>query len=425
MSVQGEFETGAERLLLSRRLLGRGLLAGGLLTAAACSANGTSSNAGGNLTSTGGAVAPSSGPASSAAGATSSAAGAPAATSSFTLYAGADTNVQTLWSSSLIPGFEKAFPQYKVNFVFSEHGTNDDQEYARLAASIKTNGKPPADMIADSGFINTAATAGQLMAVTTSNVPNLAGVQKPLLAPVDGRAVPYRGSAVLLAYDSTKVTKVPKTLDDLLAWIRANPGRFTYNSPSTGGSGGAFVETVVDRYTPAADLAKLDAGADPSAESDWSRGLEVLHSLNPDIYSHVYPNGNDAVLALLGKGQIWMAPVWSDQFLSAVSAGQLPPTTKVTQISDPSFTGGGSYLGIPLNSGNAAGALALANFVLEPAQQAEIVSTIAGFPAVPVTTLPAAAQKRLAGTDANNLRAGLSSDAGNDLSEQWQSKVPG
>lgn len=423
MSNSDDGRTGL-RIPIGRRTLGRGLLAGGLLSAAACSANGSASTTGGDLAASGAAT-PATTPAAAGTGSAGTAAGSPAASSTFTLYAGADTNVQTLWSSSLIPAFEKAFPRYRVSFVFSEHGTNDDQEYARLAASIKTGSRPPADMIADSGFINTAATAGQLVKVSSAEVPNLAGVQKPLLAPVDGRAVPYRGSAVLLAYDSTRVPKVPKTLDDVLDWIRANPGRFTYNSPSTGGSGGAFVETVVDRYTPAADLTKLDAGADPSAESDWTKGLDILHGLNSAVYQHVYPNGNDAVLALLGKGQIWMAPVWSDQFLSAVSAGQLPPKIKVTQISDPSFTGGGAYLGIPMNSGNRAGALALANFVLEPAQQAVIVASIAGFPAVPVTTLPAAARQRLAGTDANNLRAGLSSDAGDDLSRLWQSKVPG
>lgn len=416
---------GAGRYPLTRRNLGRGALAAGALVVGACSSNGSASTAGGNLTSpsspsAGGAATPP--VTTSAAGSATSSA---AASSSFTLYAGADTNVQGLWSSSILPAFKKAFPQYDVTFVFSEHGTNDDQEYARIAASIKTGGKPPADMLADSGFINTAATAKQLMAVSTANIPNLAGVQKPLLTPVDGRAVPYRGSAVLLAYDSTKVHPVPKTLDDVIAWIKANPGRFTYNSPSTGGSGGAFVETVVDRYTSAPDLAKLDAGTDTAAESDWDKGLEVLHGLNSSVYQHVYPNGNDAVLDLLGKGQIWMAPVWSDQFLSAKAAGQLGKQIEVTQISDPSFTGGGAYLGIPTNSTNVEGALALANFVLEPTQQAEIVTVIAGFPAVPVSSLPTAAQKILIGTDANNLRSGLSSDAGDDLSRLWQSKVPG
>ena len=418
---------------ISRRTFGRGALAAGALLTGACSGNGSTSTSGGNLNSTsspssaGSVTSASAAPAVSSSSAPSSSSSPAAAvqTSSFSLYAGADTNIQTLWTDSILPAFKKAFPEYNVKFIFSEHGTNDDQEYARIAASIKTNSRPPADMLADSGFINTAATTKQLVAVNSTNIPNLAGVQKPLLTPVDGRAVPYRGSAVLLAYDSTKVNPVPKTLDDVLAWIRANPGKFTYNSPSTGGSGGAFVETVVDRYTSAANLAKLDAGADTAAESDWNKGFEVLHGLNSSVYQHVYPNGNDAVLELLGKGQIWMAPVWSDQFLSAQSAGQLGKQIKVTQISDPSFTGGGSYLGIPTNTTNLKGALALANFVLEPTQQAAIVTVIAGFPAVPVTSLPAAAQKILVGTDANNLRSGLSSDAGDDLSRLWQSKVPG
>lgn len=429
LSTEGPLPTddpGPSRL--SRRTFGRGALAAGALFVGACSGNGSASTTGGNLTSTTSAsagAAPVVTTSSTPAVSSSVSSGAAVATSSFSLYAGADTNIQTLWSSSLLPGFQKAFPQYKVSFIFSEHGSNDDQEYARLAASIKTGSKPPADMFADSGFINTAATVKQMIAVSAANIPNLAGVQKPLLAPVDGCAIPYRGSAVLLAYDSTKVTDVPKTLDDLIAWIRANPGKFTYNSPSTGGSGGAFVETVVDRYTSPANLTKLIAGADTAAEGDWTKGLDVLHSLNSDVYQHVYPNGNQAVLDLLGKGQIWMAPVWSDQFLSAVTAGQLGKQIKVTQISDPSFTGGGAYLGIPTNTGNLKGALALANYVLEPAQQAVIVNTIAGFPAIPVTTLPAAVQKKLAGTDANNLRSGLSSDAGDDLSRLWQSKVPG
>jgi len=411
-------------------VFGRGALAAGIAAAGGCSANGSTSTTGGSLTSvssgpSGAAEATSPGSGGSAPAGAASPAGAAGASSTLTVYAGADTNVQTLWTSSIFPGFQKAFPQYRISFVFSEHGANDDQEYARLGASIKTGSKPPADLIADSGFTNTAATAGQFIAVSPGNVPNLAKVQQPLLGPVNGRAVPYRGSAVLLAYDSTKVTKVPRTLDDVLAWIRANPGRFTYNTPSSGGSGGSFVETVVDRYTSPTHLSTLIAGADPTAEKDWDRGLSVLHGLNSSVYQHVYPNGNQAVLDLLGKGQIWMAPVWSDQFLSAVSAGQLGRQVKATQISGPSFTGGAAYLGIPTNSTNPEAALALADFVLRPAQQAMIVKTIAGFPAVPVTTLPAAVQRELAGTDANHLRSGLSSPAGDDLSRLWQSRVPG
>lgn len=386
------------------------------LATAACAPNSGSGATTGQVPSASGAA---------SAGSTAAGSAPAAARSQLVVYAGADTNVQQLWASTLIPAFEKATPDYAVRFVFSEHGTNDDAEYARLAASIKTGSTPPADLIADSGFIETAATSGQMAKVDASGIPGLATVQPQLLTPVAGAAIPYRGSAVLLAYDSTHVATPPKTLDDLLGWITSHPGKFTYNSPSTGGSGAAFVATVLDRHVSASARATLTSGNDASAEKEWDTGFDVLHGLTANVYEHVYPNGNQAVLELLGKGQIWMAPVWSDQFLTAIGNGQLGPKIKVTQISNPSFTGGAAYLGIPTNSGNPTGARALADFVLQPAQQAAIVSSISGFPAIPVAKLPAAQQKVLAGTDANDLRAGYSSTAGDDINRLWQSKVPG
>lgn len=397
---------------VNRRSVLIGALA--LAGAAGCAGNGSSSTVSGGGGATPDTSAGSSGPGGSSA----------PKVEQVVLYSGADTNIQQLWLKSLIPAFMAKYPQYPVKFIFSEHGTNDTQESARLGASIKTKSAPPADIF-DTGFVNTAATGGQLVKVDAQNVPNIANVQPQLLTPVDGAAVPYRGSAVLLAYNSSKVQQPPKTLQALLAWITAHPGRFTYNSPSTGGSGQAFVATVLDSTISSTARSTLTTGASAAAEKSWDAGFAVLHGLNADVYQHVYPNGNQAVLDLLGKGQIWMAPVWSDQYLTAVGNNQLGPEIKVTQISDPSFTGGAAYLGIPANTTNKAGALALANFVLEPAQQAMIVSSIAGFPAIPVASLPAAAQQKLAGTDANNLRAGYSAAASNDLNRLWQAKVPG
>src|SRR5690606_39701842 len=63
-------------------------------------------------------------------------------------------------------------------------------------------------------------------------------------------------------YDSTTVTDPPETLDDLLTWIEDHPGEFAYNSPSTGGSGGAFVTTVLDSYLSPEDQEALRVGYD-------------------------------------------------------------------------------------------------------------------------------------------------------------------
>ena len=134
---------------------------------------------------------------------------------------------------------------------------------------------------------------------------------------------------MLLAYDPAHVTDPPKSLDDLLSWITEHPGKFAYNSPKSGGSGGAFVATVLDKSTPSDARAQMTSGYHKELESNWDQGWQVLAGLNKDMYQKgVYPNGNNGTLELLQSGQIWMAPVWSDQFLSGQQTGVVPKTAK-------------------------------------------------------------------------------------------------
>ena len=60
-----------------------------------------------------------------------------------------------------------------------------------------------------------------------------------------------------------------------------------------------------------------------------------------------------------------MAPVWSDQFLSGQKSGQIPDRIKVTQISNPSFTGGAAYIGVTKASKNPDLAMKFADFILD------------------------------------------------------------
>ena len=108
-----------------------------------------------------------------------------------------------------------------------------------------------------------------------SLMPNLKDVSKLLIKQANG-TIPYRASTVMLAYNSTKVTKVPKTLDEVLAWIKANPGKFTYNVPSGGGSGYAFAQTVVDKYLSAEELDVLQTQPNKDLQSDQ---LKLSHPL--------------------------------------------------------------------------------------------------------------------------------------------------
>ena len=60
-----------------------------------------------------------------------------------------------------------------------------------------------------------------------SKIPNAEGVTAEPVA-AKGKIQPYRGTTVILAYNSETVPEdeVPTTMDELVEWIKAHPGRF-------------------------------------------------------------------------------------------------------------------------------------------------------------------------------------------------------
>jgi putative spermidine/putrescine transport system substrate-binding protein len=349
-----------------------------------------------------------------------------AASKTIQVYISADTNIQDLWVKTLIPAFKAENPGYDVNVTFDLHGDHDAQETAKLTAAFALHKDAGADLI-DGGFVQQLGSAGVLYKATAALVPNLANVGRTVLAAGKG-GIPYRASSVLLAYNSTNVPTPPKTLDALLAWIKAHPGKFTYNVPSGGGSGYAFVQTVIDKYMSAADRKTLALSANKDLQAKWAPGLATLRGLNKYTYGQngTYPANNAETLKDLATGLVDMGSVWSDQFASAVKAGTMPSNIKVTQIANPSFTGGAAYLGIPRSSKNLAAAQLLANWVLSPAAQNLIVSgTLNGMPVIPVSMLDASVGAGLKGVDVANLRPTYLSANANDLKSAWASNVPG
>jgi putative spermidine/putrescine transport system substrate-binding protein len=340
------------------------------------------------------------------------------------VYASGDVNVQNLWQNNIIPNFEKTNKGIYVKFIFSEHGTDDGTTLARIGAAVKGRHWPGIDLV-DGGLVTTMAAAGLNQPVSRATAPNLKKVNSDLLVPVKGAAIPYRGSSVVLAYNTDHVKSPPKTLSALLDWIKANPGKFTYNSPNSGGSGYSFAETVVDSLLSPAILNKMDQGYDTSLEPNWKQGLDLLHSLNKYMYGNgVYPNGNAAVLQLLGQGQIWVAPVWSDQSLTALANGQLGPNIKLTQISNPAFTGGAAYLAVPKTARHKKVLYKFVNYVLSPAAQQMIVTVMSGFPAIDIKYMGDAIQSKFQDVSTNTLRPTYQTKMGNDFKAAWQQSVP-
>src|SRR5207302_10612425 len=123
-----------------------------------------------------------------------------------------------------------------------------------------------------------------------TDIPTRSTLPAPSLDCGQSKAVPYRGSSVVLAYNSDKVANPPQTYDDLLTWIKANPGKFAYNEPSTGGSGDAFVIAMLYKYSEYQKYVKQPFSA--SNEKDWDAAFTSLKDRAPSLHSkRGYPQG--------------------------------------------------------------------------------------------------------------------------------------
>lgn len=308
------------------------------------------------------------------------------------VYIDGDTNISDWWNNILKPMFEAANPGRTFNVTITRGVSDGNRTIAeRALAAMQTSTDPQVDYFEE---IDPAAVAGTIEAglwteVTTANVPNAAminpaAVQTPI-------RMPYRGSQVLIAYDSAKVAAPPKTFADLVAWAKANPGRFTYGRPDKGGSGSNFVIRAIHEANgqdPAAFTKDNFEAA--KAEEMLQKAWALLQDLHPFTFGEgTYPAGNTPALQLLAQGAVDMIPAWSDQALQALKNGVLPETVKVVQLQDLALCGGFAYSAIPANATDLEGALALANFMLTPEAQTSCVRDIGGFPGVSWDNLPA------------------------------------
>ncbi|MCJ8010246.1 extracellular solute-binding protein [Paenibacillus sp. KQZ6P-2] len=337
----------------------------------------------------------------------------------FSFYFSGSQNVKDLWDT-LIPMFEKQNPDIKVKPVFIPSGTGAQSTYDRiLAAKQAGKGSGDIDLYEDGLSTITKGQKDDLWdTLSSGSIPNLSNVDQQTMTDVSNLAVPYRSSAVILAYNSEKVTEVPNTLDELYDWIRKHPGKFAYNDPSTGGSGNSFVMTALYKDLPEEAI----HNSDPSIESQWDKGFALLKDLGKYVYGEgIYPKKNQGTLDLLANGEVDMIPAWSDMVLEQVANGQLPASTKIKQLT-PGFNGGPTYLMVPKLSEKKDAVYKFLDFVLSPEAQTVVVNKMHGFPGIQLSNMPQEVQDSFKGAS-EGFRSFNIGDLDKDMSMRWQSEV--
>lgn len=397
-------------LLKNKNIAGLSALTLALAVLAGC---GSQSSNSGNAPSPSAAEAP---PSSSASASSSASGGDPV---KFHFYFTGSQNVKDLWDT-LIPMFEKENPLVKVEEVYIPSGTGAEPTYDRILAAKKA-GKGAGDIDLYEDGINYVTQGGKddvWETLSTGAIPNLANINEQTMNDVANLAVPYRSSAVLLAYNSDKVNDPPKTLDELLDWIREHPGRFAYNDPSTGGAGSSFVTTVIYKDLPPEAIHE----SDPAIMSQWDAGFKTLKELGPYVYGKgIYPKKNQGTIDLLQNGEVDMIPAWSDMVLQQQSENLLSQSVKLQQIT-PGFNGGPTYLMVNKLSDKKDAIYQFLNFVLSPEAQEVIVNKMNGFPGIELSHMSQEMQDKFKGV-AEGFRTFNIGDLGNEINKRWQSEV--
>ena len=228
-----------------------------------------------------------------------------AAANTIDWYTSSDQNIIDFWTNIVKPKFEAANSGVTINLVDGGDSAGVQAIAERAMAALGSSNDPQADIAEgfDTRLPKGGIEKGLWVDFSKANLSNYSKIN-PLAFDVP-TSLPYRGSQVLLAYDTTKLPadKAPKTWADLVAWIKANPGQFIYNRPDKGGSGGNFVARAIWEAT----------GKDPSMfpvdnyKADTSgpmlqKGFDILKDIAPSLMDQgAYTSGNTQSILLLSQ----------------------------------------------------------------------------------------------------------------------------
>lgn len=212
----------------------------------------------------------------------------------------------------------------------------------------------------------------------TDTLPNnkLVNWDNPAIAndfgvPVDGCEVPWSKAQFAFAYNTATTESPPRSIGELIEWVKENPGQFTYPAPPDF-NGSVFVRHVfyhaaggVDQLLGPFDQAKYDE----VAEKTW----KILNDMEPHLWREgkTYPTAIAALEQLYANSEVALTFNYEPAGVGInIENGTFPPTTQGYGLTDGTI-GNTNYTIIPFNSPNKAAALVLQNVLLSGEAQLE------------------------------------------------------
>ena len=201
----------------------------------------------------------------------------------------------------------------------------------------------------DINLVLTGQDGGSLLALNKQiiQIPNyktefprdiLTDAGKALYDEGGGYLIPSVGNAggPVFIYNPSKVPNPPKTAVELLAWVKANPGKFMYARPANSGPGRSILQGMSFILNDSKPM-------DP--ERGWEKGWDFLKELGKSV--EYYPTGTAITLKEFAQGQRWMIAGIMEWDMKPRAQSVIPPDSKIAILENTTFVVDGHYWAIP------------------------------------------------------------------------------
>lgn len=271
-------------------------------------------------------------------------------------------------SQPALEKFQAAHPELVSKFVFTQATAPE------LAGKLKAQqdaGRVDIDFVLTG---NDALAAGmeqglwlEILPKYASKFPNLKDLYIPgaylMQEMARGQAfvIDWYPSGPLIEYAPDRVKDVPDTAEKLLAWCKANPGRFMYARPANSGPGRTFVM----------GLPYLLGDKDPlDPINGWDKTWAYLKELDGCI--EYYTAGTTASMKELANGTRDIIATTTGWDINPRYLGIVPEEYKIGAFKGFHWVGDANYMAIPkgISEEKLKVVLELMAFLLKPEQQA-------------------------------------------------------
>ncbi|MEM6262912.1 MAG: ABC transporter substrate-binding protein [Bacteroidota bacterium] len=185
--------------------------------------------------------------------------------------------------------------------------------------------------------------------------------------PTEGYECPWGNVQMTWIYNSKEVADPPQNREELAAFVKANPGKFTFDTHFTGLT---FLKALLIDIAGGKDA--LNGPFDEAKYTEHSKELwAYLKSIQPYLWKkgETFPESVAPMHQMFANGELWFTMSNNDSEVdNKVAQGVFPPMARA-YVWEPGTIQNSHFLGIPHLSGKKAAAMVVVNFMISPEAQ--------------------------------------------------------